>query len=43
MSAHATSTPSLMQRSLADSDPDIARAIANETARQAHGLELIAS
>ena len=32
-----------MQRSLADSDPDIARAIANETARQAHGLELIAS
>ena len=42
MSAHATSTPPLM-RSLGDSDPDIARAIANETARQAHGLELIAS
>src|ERR671912_2682 len=43
MSAHATFTPPLMQRSLADSDPDIARAIANETGRQAHGLELIAS
>ena len=43
MTAHAASTPTLMQRSLADSDPDIARAIANETARQAHGLELIAS
>src|ERR671924_2180292 len=34
---------SLMQRSLADSDPDIARAIANEVRRQAEGLELIAS
>jgi glycine hydroxymethyltransferase len=43
MSAQTISTPTLMQRSLADSDPDIARAIANETARQAHGLELIAS
>src|SRR4051794_41952875 len=43
MTAHAASTPTLMQRNLADSDPDIARAIANETARQAHGLELIAS
>src|SRR5215203_1463330 len=43
MSAHAASTPTLMQRSLVESDPDIARAIANETARQAHGLELIAS
>ena len=34
---------SLMQRSLAEADPDIAAAIANETRRQADGLELIAS
>ena len=34
---------SLMQRSLAQSDPEIATAIANETTRQAEGLELIAS
>jgi len=34
---------SLMQRSLAETDPDVARAIAAETSRQAHGLELIAS
>ncbi|MGE0863819.1 MAG: serine hydroxymethyltransferase [Vicinamibacterales bacterium] len=34
---------SLMQRSLAQSDPEIAAAIAHETARQAEGLELIAS
>src|ERR671924_419715 len=34
---------SLMQRSLADSDPDIAAAIKNEVRRQAEGLELIAS
>ncbi len=34
---------SLMSRSLAQSDPEIAAAIANETVRQAHGLELIAS
>jgi len=33
----------LMQRSLAQADPDIAAAIANETRRQADGLELIAS
>ncbi len=33
----------LMQRSLAQTDPDIAQAIANETRRQADGLELIAS
>src|SRR5688500_14985020 len=33
----------LMQRSLAQADPEIARAIANETRRQADGLELIAS
>jgi glycine hydroxymethyltransferase len=32
-----------MQRTLADVDPDVARAIADETARQASGLELIAS
>jgi glycine hydroxymethyltransferase len=32
-----------MQRTLAETDPDIARAIANETNRQAEGLELIAS
>jgi glycine hydroxymethyltransferase len=43
MTAHAASTISLMQRRLADTDPDIARAIAGETARQADGLELIAS
>ena len=33
----------LMQRSLAESDPEIAAAIHNETRRQADGLELIAS
>ena len=32
-----------MQRSLADTDPDVAEAIRNETTRQADGLELIAS
>ena len=36
-------TLSLMQRSLADTDPEIARAIQNEQHRQADGLELIAS
>ena len=36
-------TVPLMQRSLAQTDPDIAQAIANETRRQADGLELIAS
>src|SRR5919106_545901 len=34
---------SLMQRTLAESDPDIARAISSEVRRQAEGLELIAS
>ncbi len=34
---------SLMQRSLAESDPDIAEAIRNEVRRQSEGLELIAS
>jgi glycine hydroxymethyltransferase len=34
---------SLMQRSLAESDPEIAEAIRNEVRRQAEGLELIAS
>ncbi len=34
---------SLMQRSLAESDPEIAGAIRNEAHRQAEGLELIAS
>ncbi len=34
---------SLMQRTLADVDPEIAEAIRNETARQSSGLELIAS
>jgi glycine hydroxymethyltransferase len=34
---------SLMQRSLAETDPDIARAINQEASRQAEGLELIAS
>jgi glycine hydroxymethyltransferase len=33
----------LMQRTLADTDPDVAAAIAHETHRQAEGLELIAS
>ncbi len=33
----------IMQRSLSDVDPDIARAIRDETSRQANGLELIAS
>src|SRR5688572_6707351 len=36
-------TLSSMQRSLTDTDPDIAAAIRNETRRQADGLELIAS
>jgi glycine hydroxymethyltransferase len=36
-------TLSSRQRSLTDSDPDIAAAIRNETRRQAEGLELIAS
>ena len=34
---------SAMQRSLSQADPEIARAIAHETRRQADGLELIAS
>src|SRR5690242_4922034 len=34
---------SLMQRSLAETDPEIAQAIRNEVHRQAEGLELIAS
>jgi glycine hydroxymethyltransferase len=32
-----------MQRSLAETDPDVAQAVARETERQADGLELIAS
>jgi glycine hydroxymethyltransferase len=36
-------TLSSMQRSLTETDPDIAGAIRNETRRQAEGLELIAS
>ncbi len=36
-------TLSLMQRPLAESDPEIAGAIRNEVHRQAEGLELIAS
>ncbi len=39
----ASTTLSQMQMSLAESDPEIAAAIANETTRQADGLELIAS
>jgi glycine hydroxymethyltransferase len=39
----ATSAISPMSRSLADTDPEIAGAIRNETRRQAEGLELIAS
>jgi glycine hydroxymethyltransferase len=41
MSETVTGTP--MNRSLAEIDPDIARAIHDETHRQAEGLELIAS
>src|SRR5215216_1867335 len=41
MPAAASLSP--MQRSLADTDPEIARAIRSETMRQAEGLELIAS
>jgi len=40
---HTASPLSQMQRSLADVDPDVARAIAGETIRQTSGLELIAS
>ena len=36
-------TNHVMYLTLAQSDPDIAAAIAHETARQAEGLELIAS
>ena len=39
--AHVEVSP--MQRSLADTDPDIADVLNNETRRQADGLELIAS
>src|SRR5712671_1115139 len=35
--------PSLLQRTLAETDPEIATAIRNEERRQADGLELIAS
>jgi glycine hydroxymethyltransferase len=42
MTVHAPSN-TLMQRGLAETDPEIAAAIGAETARQAHGLELIAS
>src|SRR5678809_1433227 len=38
-----TSALSPMQRSLLDTDPEVAQAISNETKRQADGLELIAS
>ncbi|PYR80386.1 MAG: serine hydroxymethyltransferase [Acidobacteria bacterium] len=41
--AAPASTLTSMQRSLADTDPDIATAIRNEVRRQAEGLELIAS
>jgi glycine hydroxymethyltransferase len=39
----ATSALSPMQRSLMTTDPEVARAISDETRRQAEGLELIAS
>jgi glycine hydroxymethyltransferase len=39
----SSSTLSLMRRSLAETDPEIAEAIRRETARQHDGLELIAS
>src|SRR5687767_7700766 len=38
-----SATVSFTQRTLADTDPDIAQAIRNETGRQNEGLELIAS
>ena len=38
-----THTPSLTNRTLADTDPDIANAIRHEADRQETGLELIAS
>ncbi len=38
-----STTASLSSRTLSETDPDIARAIANEVARQSTGLELIAS
>jgi glycine hydroxymethyltransferase len=38
-----TAVRSSMQRSLAETDPEIAQAIAHEATRQAEGLELIAS
>jgi glycine hydroxymethyltransferase len=41
MSSPSTASPT--QRSLAETDPEIAAAIRNETRRQAEGLELIAS
>src|SRR5438270_12069671 len=41
--AAPASTLTSMQRSLADTDPEIAQAIGNEVRRQAEGLELIAS
>ena len=41
--ANANVAASPMLRALADTDPDIATAIRNETRRQAEGLELIAS
>jgi glycine hydroxymethyltransferase len=43
MSATTAPTGSLMQRSLAEIDADVAQAIRAETVRQADGLELIAS
>jgi glycine hydroxymethyltransferase len=43
MSASPSPILSLMQRSLAETDPEVALAIHRETARQAEGLELIAS
>jgi glycine hydroxymethyltransferase len=39
----SSTTKTLMQRSLAEADPEIAAAIQHETRRQADGLELIAS
>jgi glycine hydroxymethyltransferase len=43
MATETAAGTSTIGRSLADTDPDIARAIRAETVRQAHGLELIAS
>ena len=43
MSTTATARPFLINRPLAEVDPDIARVLSNEMRRQREGIELIAS